>query len=54
MPKTTIAEITAVIETARSFWEVGLGLVDWGRMREEMLAGKEANVAGEGGGGGEG
>jgi hypothetical protein len=54
MDKTMRAEMTAEMATRRGFWEVGLGLEDWGRIREEMLAGKDANVVGEGGGGGEG
>lgn len=51
MPATRVAEITAAIATIRSFGEDDLGLEEWGRMREEMLAGKEAKVTGGGGGG---
>lgn len=40
--------------TPASLPEEDLGLGDWGRMREEMFAGKEAKVEGEGGGGGDG
>lgn len=40
--------------TATSFFEEDLDFEDWGRMREDMLAGKEAKAEGEGGGGGEG
>lgn len=44
----TAATVTSLEE--RGFGEEG----EWGRMREEMLAGKEAKEAGEGGEGGEG
>lgn len=51
---TMTAAITAAIAVAMSLEEAGLDLRDWGRIMEEMLAGKEAKEAGEGGGGGEG
>lgn len=55
MPPTRRAEETEAKARMRSFWELRLGFsVERGRMREEMLAGKEAKLAGEGGGGGEG
>lgn len=55
MPPTTRAEKTEAKARMRSFWELCLGFSgERGRMREEMLAGKEAKLAGEGGGGGEG
>lgn len=51
---TAAAQATAAMATARSFLEEDLNFWVWGRMREEMLAGKEAKAEGEGGGGGEG
>lgn len=39
---------------ATSLEEEDLDLGGWGRMREEMLAGKEAKEEGDGGGGGDG
>lgn len=51
------AESEIATVTATSFLETGLEEGEWGRMRDEMLAGKEANgedVGVGGGGGGEG
>lgn len=44
--------MTAESATMRSFREVDLGVEEWGRMRDEMLAGKEAKELEGGGGGG--
>ena len=44
MPATMEAEMTAAIARMRSFWDLCLGEGVRGRIREEMLAGKEAKV----------
>lgn len=48
------AERKRATATATSLEETDLGLEGWGRMREEMLAGKEAKEGGDGGDGGDG
>lgn len=45
------AAATEAMAAAISFEEAVFDLEDLGRLMEEMLAGKEANEAGEGGGG---
>lgn len=47
------ATMTAATAAMMSLEEAELDL-EWGKLREVMLAGKEASEAGEGGGGGEG
>jgi hypothetical protein len=44
--------MTTTDESATSLREVSLVEWEWGRMRERLLAGKEAKVATEGVGGG--
>lgn len=51
---TATAAITAAMAAIISLEEEELGLEEWGTVREEMLAGKEAKEEGEGGEGGEG
>lgn len=52
--RTRTAATTQMIAVAISLEERGLDLAEWGRIRVEILAGKEAKAEGEGGGGGEG
>lgn len=53
MERTSRAARTEAMAVAMSLEETGLDLEGWGRIREEILAGKEAKAEGEGGGGGE-
>lgn len=52
METITTAATTAVTAAAISLVEADLEVDERGTAREEMLAGKEARLAGEGGGGG--
>ena len=54
MAVTMAAETASTTATTTSLEEGALDVGDWGRMREEMLAGKEAKAEGDGGEGGEG
>lgn len=54
MERTREAATTQAMAVAMSLEETGFDLEEWGRIREEILAGKEAKAEGEGGGGGEG
>lgn len=54
MPATREAERTAAMARMRSFLELWLAEGVWGRVREEIFAGKEAKEEEEGGGGAEG
>lgn len=51
MERRSRAARTQAMAVAMSFDEMVLDLDEWGRIREEILAGKEAKAEGEGGGG---
>lgn len=54
MAAATTAHVTAESATGRSFELERVGVGECGRMREEMLAGNEAKLESDGGGGGAG